>query len=691
MSAPRSHSHLTFIFLLVIFILAFALSLYKISSWDIWWHLKSGEYICEKGHIPHQDIFSFTAEGRKWIDYEWLFQVVAWRIYSAFGLPGLIISKSLLVGITFVLLMLFSLRKGGHRIAALLAVGFALFILRSRLVVRPHIFTIFFLPLYLLILEAGAKRRFWLVFLPPLMVIWVNLHGGFVAGFIVLFCHLAALAAHLSFLRFKEGVWSRERLKDLYVLAAVTVATLAASLLNPYTYEILLFPFRLIGQKVFMENIFEWMPLWRFKGFYLFYLFWIFLFLTLGAVFFSWRHLKPADLFLLLVFMILPFLAWRHIELFVIIAAPILARHLTLDLKRALSDNTFLFAIRMQPLNVTANLVAILILILAGIWVIVSRRNTFGVGVRPRLYPEKAASFLEEAGISGRMFNEYEWGGYLIWRFFPKKKVFMDGRTVVYGEDIYKDWLKVSEGRENWQEVLDRFRVNFLIINYHKDRPESFWGEKHWVPIYWDDYALVAIRDVQENRSFIEKYDARLTSPSTFARNFSLDNAETIITKLKEKIAQDPECAVAHLLLGRSLHRLGKLTPAIKEYSRAIEIEAAYGGPYYVTGAAYYFLAASHYLQGYIQAAIEDCYNAIKFKPTHCDSYFRLGTIYQELGETEKAKEMFERATLCYFRRGLIQLDLGETEEARKWLERAARLSPEDEAIKMKLRQIGGD
>ena len=132
--------------------------------------------------------------------------------------------------------------------------GFALFILRSRLVVRPHIFTIFFLPLYLLILEAGAKRRFWLVFLPPLMVIWVNLHGGFVAGFIVLFCHLAALAAHLSFLKFKEGVWPRERLKDLYVLAAVTVATLAATLLNPYTYEILLFPFRLIGQKTLWKT-----------------------------------------------------------------------------------------------------------------------------------------------------------------------------------------------------------------------------------------------------------------------------------------------------------------------------------------------------------------------------------------------------------------------------------------------------
>ena len=689
MNTHRSYLHLTFFFLLIIFLLAFGLSLFKISNWDIWWNLKSGEYIWEKGCIPRQDIFSFTAEGRKWVDHTWLFQVVAWKIYSATGFPGLIISKALLAGITFILLLLVSLRKGGHRLAALPAAGFALFILRDRLLLRPHIFTLFFLTLYLLILEIGAKRRFWLVFLPLLMVIWVNLHGGFVAGFIVLFCNLVALAAHLSFLKFKEGTWPRERLKDLYVLTAVTVATLAASLLNPYTYEILLFPFRLIGQKAFMESIFEWMPPRWFKGFYLF---WIFLFLTWGAVFFSWRRLKPADLFLLLVFMILAFLARRHIELFVIIAAPILARHLTINLKRALGEKALFFGLKMKPLSRLINLATVLILLLVGIWVIVSdERKAFGVGVRARLYPEKAADFIKEAALPGRMYNEYEWGGYLIWRFFPKQKVFMDGRTVVYGEGIYKDWLKVSEGRENWQEVLDKYGVNFLIINYQKDRPEGFWEEKRWVPVYWDDYALVVIRDVPKNHSFIERYDARLTSPITFARSFSPDNAQTIITKLQEKIAHDPECATAHLLLGRSLHRLGNLDAAISEYTRAIEIEAGFGGPYYVTGPAYYFLAAGHYLQGYIQAAIEDCYKAIKFKPTHCDSYYRLGSIYQELGEKEKGKEMLERAALCYFRLGLIYLDLEEMEEAKKMLERAASLAPENEEIKAKLRQIGGD
>ena len=684
----RNHSYLKLIFLLFIFLLGFSLSLHKISNWDIWWHLRAGEYIWEKGLIPREDIFSFTAEGRKWIDHTWLFQAVSWKIYSVAGLAGLIISKALLVGTTFVLLMLVCLRRGSHKTAALLATGFALFILRPRLFIRPHIFTLLFLALHLLILESSTKRRIWLALLPLLMVIWVNVHGGFVAGFIVLFCNLAGFTSHLGFLKFKGEAWSREELQSFYILVAATLATIAATLLNPYTYEILAFPFRLIGQKTYMENIFEWMPLWRLKGFYLF---WIFLFLTLTAVFFSWRNLQPSDILQLLVFVILAFLAQRHIELFVIIATPILARHITLDLKKALSDKTLLWGVEMRPLGHLINLAAILLLVFAGIWVIFPRRSAFGLGVRSRLYPEKAADFIKQARITGRMYNEYEWGGYLIWRFFPQRKVFMDGRTVVYGEDLYQDWTKISEGRKHWQETLDKYGVNFLIINYQKDRPASFWEEERWVPIYWDDYTLVAIRDAPENRSLIEKYDARLTSPTIFPRNLSRDNVQTIITKLEEKTIQDPECAVAHILLGRIQRRQGNLEAAIREYYRAIEIESRTGGPYYVTGAAYYFLAAAHYLQGYTQAAIEDCLSAIKFMPTNCDTYNRLGTLYQNLGETEKAQKMFEQAALCYFRRGLIQLGLGETEEAKKWLEQAAVLAPENEAIRAKLREMDAD
>jgi tetratricopeptide (TPR) repeat protein len=438
-----------------------------------------------------------------------------------------------------------------------------------------------------------------------------------------------------------------------------------------------------------MERIFEWMQLWQLKGFRLFYLFWILLFLTWGAAFFSWRNLKPADLFLLLVFMILAFRAQRHIELFVVIAVPILARHLTLDLRKALSEKTHLWGIEMRPVGQFINLAVILLLLFAGIWVTVPRRSTFGLGVRTRYYPEKAADFIKEAGITGRMYNEYEWGGYLIWRFFPQRKVFMDGRTVVYGEEIYQDWMRISEGRENWQETLDKYGVNFLILNYQKNRAASFWKEKRWVPIYWDDYALVAIRDAPENRSLIEKYDARFTFPITFGKNLTLENVQTIIAKLKEKTLEDPECALTYILLGRIMHRQGKWEEAIREYQRAIKIEASTGGPYYVTGAAYYFVAAAYRRQGYLQAAIDNGYNAIKFDPTDCDTYYQLANVYKDLGEAEKEQEMLERAALCCFRRGLIQLDLGETEEAKQWLEQAAILAPENEAIRAKLLEMG--
>ncbi len=240
------------------------MTLFQMSNNDIWIHLKTGEYVLTNGWVPQTDPYSFIAADRDYVAHEWLAGVLFYLVYSAGGVVGLIFFKSaVLAASCFILYRTARLLKS--RIAVILpAYACLLYISTARYLERPHIFSYLMGALYLWLFfkyREHGRNRTWLYVIPVAHAVWTNLHGGYVQG----------LAMVLTFALGESLIWTRARHlgigeektipgRDVGLLWLLAPACIVASLVNPYGYRLLLFPFHLTGMEIFMESIYEWQP-----------------------------------------------------------------------------------------------------------------------------------------------------------------------------------------------------------------------------------------------------------------------------------------------------------------------------------------------------------------------------------------------------------------------------------------------
>jgi tetratricopeptide (TPR) repeat protein len=239
---------------------------FKVSNNDIWIHLETGEYVLTHLRVPVTDPYSFTAAGRSYVAHEWLAGVLFYLVYSGAGVGGLILFKAAVIAGTVVLLFLAARRLRGRLSVILPVFALVLYLGSARFFERPHIFSYLLaaviLWLFLRYREGGRDRR-WLYAIIPVQVLWVNLHGGWVEG--VALVAVFAAGELLTWLRARYLLRQPERslpARDVGLLAALVPAGLAASLVNPYGWRILLFPFQLTGLQLFMQEVYEWRPPW---------------------------------------------------------------------------------------------------------------------------------------------------------------------------------------------------------------------------------------------------------------------------------------------------------------------------------------------------------------------------------------------------------------------------------------------
>ncbi len=241
-----------------------AMTVFKLSNNDVWLHVTTGSWVLEHGHVPDHDLFSFISSGRPYVAHEWLSGVVLALVHSLAGVNGLIVLKALCVAAVLALHFLSSRALAGRVSVFLPLVAVVLWIGGERFIERPHLSTFLLTAAYLAIL-LGVRERLvrpgWLWAILPLHVLWVNLHGGWVAG-------LALLAA---FTLGEALRWGRARAlgsagdhapetRRLLHLVALGAACVPATLVNPYGARGLLLPFELTGMRTFMERIYEWQP-----------------------------------------------------------------------------------------------------------------------------------------------------------------------------------------------------------------------------------------------------------------------------------------------------------------------------------------------------------------------------------------------------------------------------------------------
>lgn len=455
----------------------------EIRDSDFWWHLRTGQYIVETHSLPVPDPFAYTTaaappaypgEGavrRFNLTHEWLAQALFYAAYRAAGFPGVVVLRVLLLAAFCGLAGLVAWRRSGvldrgwiaGLAAAAIAVPFALD--------RPQIFTYLFLALAVVILE--SRLRLWL--LPPLFLIWANCHGGFFLGWVV----LAAYCAEALVARLRHRPLAEERALWMWSAAAVL-----ASGINPNGFravQVLL----LYRSSAMQSYLLEWArpSLWPPP------LFAVLLAAAAGAMVWARRTARISDWLLLAAFAAAAFTAERN-TIFIGFFAPVFVASY-LPWKRALPA--------------IAGWAAAAALAAGIIWG-TAAGDFFELRAAEWRYPAGAAGFLASRQVSDRMFNTYEYGGYLMWRLWPRQRVFIDGRAL--SDQVFGDYSRIlynhdDSGGRSAAQLLDQYGVRVIVMNTFEYATGTLYllapaladpAQTEWKLVYRDAQALVWMR-----------------------------------------------------------------------------------------------------------------------------------------------------------------------------------------------------
>jgi hypothetical protein len=326
--------------------------------------------------------------------------------------------------------------------------------------------------------------------LPLITAVWANMHSGYLTGIALLGAYVVGEAIQRRLAQPDETTLPWPQIGQL---AIVTIVSLLAALLNPRGIELVLFPLGTLGSSVIQSNIVEWYS----PDFHLVY-FWFFgLMMALGvlSMVYSRRAVTWTDLLLFGGPAAGGLLSARHIPLFAVAAAPIIARHLLSALSQTrlypLASGTSSPTAPTRFLQMLNGFVLLLMLLVGAVWL--QTRLASNEAALERTFPVAAVDFIEDAGLAdGRIYNTYEWGGYLIWRRIP---VFIDGRTELYGNEFFNYYLQTTRVRENWQQPLDEMAVDLVLLRSNAALATVLRVSADWQEVYSDDLARVFVRN----------------------------------------------------------------------------------------------------------------------------------------------------------------------------------------------------
>jgi hypothetical protein len=461
----------------------FAMAVRTAADTDMYWHLRTGQFILQTRSVPMSDPFSWTAVGTPWVDVHWLSQVVLFSTYALLGAPGLALLVAALVVLAFV--FVWKQMEGSPLLRAFIVV-LAAVVAAAVWTPRSQMATFVLTPVvaYLVYLYKWKQTdRLWLI--PLVFVLWVNMHGGYISGFMLLGAVLAGeIANHvLGFGGPEVLIWKRWR-----KLLFITLISGAALLINPYTVNALVLPFKTVNIGVLQDFIQEWASP-NFHELYQQPLVWILL-LTLVIIGWSGRRLDASDAAVLVVFAYISFLAQRNMGLFALVCAPVLSRHATALIAQ--------YRWGRRPLSRGVPLLNWIVLIVIGLAVLLKVMGQIVPVTQQQAetknLPVGAANWMIENHPPGQLFNSYNWGGYLMWRLGAEYPVYVDGRTDVYDNAFLQEYLKTVTGQLDAPVVFDERGIKVVMVEQESPLGLQLLKSGRWQAAYRDDLAVVYVR-----------------------------------------------------------------------------------------------------------------------------------------------------------------------------------------------------
>ncbi len=450
---------------------------------DLGRDLTIGTYIINSHQIPTRDLFSFTKAGQPRPPYEWLAQILFAIANQLTGLDGVVLLSAAVIAAAFFIVYADSNQRSQSPILALLIVLWAVVASSIHWLTRPHIFSFLFFAIWLQWLErirVGKKISLWVF--PVTMLFWANTHGGFIFGFLAWGAYLAGWLVDL---------WRKSSTinigKNLSIIGATS---LAASVITPDTWHNWAAVFS-NNSAYILSHTAETMPpnfaepsTWPFAGL-----------LALALILFLllWKQASIGHIFLLAGLAGMSLLMARNIPLFAVAAAPILSAWTGKIINAVSYWKKIEEAFTKIETALRGYLWTILIVAIAtGFFVYhraISESSLYQFD--PQVFPVQAADWVESHPIKGNMFNDFNWGGYLLYRLWPGQRVFVDSQSDFYGEAFLRTYSSIYTGGSNWDAELARYNVNWIIVPREAGLASAAGANPHWQVAYQDPLAII--------------------------------------------------------------------------------------------------------------------------------------------------------------------------------------------------------
>src|SRR6266849_4443122 len=472
---------------------------------DTGWHIRAGEWMLNNGRVPTTDVFSFTMAGKPWFAWEWLSDVFMATVHQSGGLAGIVLASLLILGATSVCVYKSTVAESRQRLIALALTSLAMAASTIHWLARPHLVTPLMAAMFCWVLnqvERDSKPRL-LLALPPLTILWVNLHGGFFVGIVLLISYGIGAAAGDLVCGIGRNAWIRGR--QYFVTAG---ACAIASLLNPYGYRLHVHVARYLGASFHLQHVSEFQSI-DFHSFTAAY-FETMLVLAISAAVWHLGSGRLLDVTLLLSWSHLALFSARNIPIFAVVTAPSIGLAMREWLERAGSIWPTQWMGKVvgdfEELAIGFRTIAnsdqrrrwhlvpcVALLVLALLLSHPGRTKMLRAEFDRSRFPVDAAGILPQLGRAPaiRLYSSWQWGGYLIYRTWPSITVFNDGRTDFYGPAFVKEGLRAWEVAPDWNNILARYGVNAVLLPTDSALASVLRERRDWRPVYQDQVAVL--------------------------------------------------------------------------------------------------------------------------------------------------------------------------------------------------------
>jgi len=468
---------------------------------DLGWHLRVGSDIYNEKQVPNFENYNYTLDGKTWVDHEWLINLFSFQIFERFDYFYLSLFFSLLAVAVLIFLTVFTkkyfLPKDEGNFLIMFVQFFAILAMCPHLGVRMQEITLLNLLLVFIIIFLYSKNRNYkiLFWLPLLLYFWANVHAGFLIGLFTLFFFIGVKILEnilpkiksLSFIEFENVL----NLKEITIFFIFSALAAFVTFLTPYGLD--LFDFlKTYTNTFYLTMIVEWFPAWQWPIVYyqmiylaisvivLFYIFSRIYYNRKNKIKINLWHLAAFSFFLLLAFK-----SRRHFPLFFIASFPVFIRYsspnfeLPEKMKNFLKNNFFI------------NLYAVLVLVVISLFFILSTnfcKNPFNNEKFCGEYPCQALEFIKSdpALTDLKLFNDYNWGGYLTWT-YPEKKIFIDGRLPQFEYENHTLFQEYNNFfvQDKAEKMLDKHDIQIVLLK-KSSKTDLNWFDKNFLGIEED-------------------------------------------------------------------------------------------------------------------------------------------------------------------------------------------------------------